>query len=149
MRRFDSEDNTRVDVLESGLIDFWSRREPVRTSSYPREDIHFYVNWLLGDYLSVIDLIDKVRSLADVPDWEFAIEFALDINGVTPPNVIKIVRQRIHTSSIQLPVIFPRIPYRNRSERDEILNLFADDLGDAAGDRRNPHHFAPPLKILD
>src|SRR5271155_4604858 len=46
---------------------------------------------------------------------------------VTLPT-IKIVRQTIHVSTIQLPVKFPRVPYRNRSERDEVFNLFAEDL---------------------
>jgi Putative DNA-binding domain len=155
MRRFAHNDEIRVDVLESGLIDFWNRREPVPTQSYPREDIHYNVTWLLGYYLSVIHLIDGVRSLAGVPDWEFAIEFALDglidlpgtgVGAVMLP-AIKIARP-LHTSTIQLPVKFPPIPYRNRSDRDAIINLFADDLGDAAGDRRDPRA-VPPLRILD
>jgi hypothetical protein len=147
LRRHEDNDNTRIDVLESGLIDLWNRQPLRSTQSFPPKDLHFYMNWLLGDYLSVVELIDRTRSLADVPDWEFAIEFALDISGATPPRAVKIARGSFDVSTISLPVSFPRIPYRNRSERDRIINLFYDDLGDAAGDQRPAQ--PAPLRILD
>jgi len=156
MRRLERDSKMRVDILQSGLIDFWSRGTLGQTQSDPPKEFHFDMTWLLGYYLAVMDLIDGMRSLAGVPDWEFAIEFALDglvdlpgtgIGAAMLP-AVKITRGSFDVSDIRLPVKFPRIPYRNRSDRDEILNLFYDDLGDAAGDRRNPHHPVLPLKIL-
>jgi hypothetical protein len=37
----------------------------------------------------------------------------------------------------ELPVRFPRIPYRNQAERETALNLVLADLVDAAGGPRD------------
>jgi hypothetical protein len=45
---------------------------------------HFYIGWLLGGYLPVLGAIDTARSMANVPEWEFAIEFTLDGTAGAP-----------------------------------------------------------------
>jgi len=73
LRRY-GQDNyaARIDIFESGLIDLWYRHEPTASRH------HFFIGWLLGAYLSVLGSIDTARSMANVPEWEFAIEFTLD-----------------------------------------------------------------------
>jgi len=152
IRSYEHDDNTRIDVLQSGLIDLWDRCAPVAKEGRPREKLHFNWSRLAGAYLAVTDVIDWVRATADVPDWEFAIAFALD--GLIDYHVetamlpaIKIVLDDLYVSLIHLPVKFPRVPYRNRADREILFNLFFNDLFDAAGERRNAHSVA--WKILD
>lgn len=71
------DDATRIDVYQSGLVDMWSRHAPVGGK-------HFYIGWLLGSYLLVLDLIESLRTVASSPDFEFALEFALAGHTVTP-----------------------------------------------------------------
>jgi hypothetical protein len=49
-----------------------------------------------------------------------------------------------HISIEELPVKFPRIPYRNQAEREKILNLVLADIIDAAGGPRESLY----LKLL-
>jgi hypothetical protein len=153
IRRYDQNDSARVDVFKSGLIDFWYRHAPVSSQ------FHFSLGWLLGAYLSVLDSIDTSRSMANAPDWEFAIEFALgglrevpqmmgvSIGGARMPLATLSLRgfNGTHTTSKieELPIRFPRIPYRNPGDRENVINLVLNDLIDAAGDPRGP-----PLKLI-
>ena len=92
--------------------------------------------------------------MAEVPDWEFAIEFAID--GLTgaprhgvgrvPLPVLSLGGFNNTHSSVklgELPIRFPRIPYRTRRDREATINIVLNDLIDAAGDRRN----AEPLRL--
>jgi hypothetical protein len=141
-RRYEQDnDSARLDIFESGLIDLWYRHQ--RTSSRQ----HFFIGWLLGAYLSVLDAIGRARSMANVPEWDFAIEFTLD--GTTgAPRVgggkVSLGALSIgwfgfpySTSQIEeLPVRFPRIPYRNQRDRETVLQMVLNDLIDAAGGPR-------------
>ena len=93
--------------------------------------------------------------MANVPEWEFAIEFALD--GTTGAPRAGGGKVRLGALSIagfgfphstsqieELPVKFPRIPYRNQAERETILNLVLADIIDAAGGPRESLY----LKLL-
>jgi hypothetical protein len=115
-RRYEHEGSARIDVFESGLVDLWYRHQPVASGH------HFYIGWLLGAYLAVLDAIDRARSMADTPEWEFAIEFVLD--GTTGAPRAGGGKVRLGALSIgtfhpydslrieELPVRLPRIPYR-------------------------------------
>jgi hypothetical protein len=71
-RHYRHDGTAQIEVLENGIADLWYRHPPVESG------IHLFVGWLLGSYLCVLDAIDKMRSKARVPEWEFVIEFTLD-----------------------------------------------------------------------
>jgi Putative DNA-binding domain len=130
LRRNAHDDSTRVDILESGLVDLW-HHNPLT------QRLHLHLTWFLGAYLSVLDYVDWMRSVADAPDWEFAIELGFDVRALSGP---RLVLGEIHIpgSTIEIadvPITFPRIPSRNRSDREDIINLVVRDLLDAAGDQ--------------
>jgi len=143
--RWSKEDNSvRYEVHESGLIDLWYRHPP--TEGQIR--VHFYIGWLLGAYLSVLDAVDTARTMAGVPEWEFAVEFVLDGitgaprhgGGKVPLGVLAIGRfnEPYEMGRIEeLPVRFPRIPYRSRADRETVLNLVWADLVYAMGGPRD------------
>ena len=142
--RWSKEDNSvRYEVYESGLIDLWYRHAP--TDGQIR--VHFYIGWLLGAYLSVLDAVDRARTMAGVPEWEFADEFVLDGitgaprhgGGKVPLGALAIGRfnEPYEMGRIgELPVRFPRIPYRSHQDREAVLNLVFADLVDAMGGPR-------------
>jgi hypothetical protein len=71
-RRYEQDnDSARLDIFESGLIDLWYRHQPTGSRH------HFFIGWLLGACLSVLDAIGTARSMANVPEWDFAIELRL------------------------------------------------------------------------
>jgi len=84
--------------------------------------------------------------MANVPEWEFAIEFTLDGTtggprfggGKVPLDALSIAT--FHPANSlrieELPVRFPRVPYRNQRDRETILNIVLADLIDAAGGPR-------------
>jgi hypothetical protein len=149
IRRHDHDSqNVRIEVYETGLVDLWYRHQEVQGG------YHFFIGPILGAYLSVLDTIDTMRMMASVPDWEFAIEFALDGLTVTPRagggrvplGDLALGGFNDTNSSVrisELPVSFPRIPYRSRDAREAVINIVLNDLMDAAGEPRN----APPLKL--
>jgi hypothetical protein len=142
--RWSTDDNSvRYEVYESGLIDLWYRHPPTAN----RNRVHFYVGWLLGAYLSVLDTVDTARAMANVPEWEFAVEFVLDgITGARRHGGGKVPLGALTIGSFndpyemgrieELPVRFPRIPYRSRADRETVLNLVSADLVDAMGGPR-------------
>jgi hypothetical protein len=142
VRKYENDDSVRMEIFEFGLIDLWYRHQPTERGN------HFFIGWLLGAYLAVLHVIDIARSMASVPDWEFAIEFALDGltgaprhgGGRVPLSALSVAGfNGFHTMRIEeLPVRFPRIPYRSRGERESIINTVLDDLGDAAGESPGP-----------
>jgi hypothetical protein len=71
--------------------------------------------WLLGH-----------RERRDVP--HAVIQWIIATGGViyNPSSTIQIA---------DVPIIFPRIPSRSRSDREEIINLVLRDLLDAAGEQ--------------
>ncbi len=94
--------------------------------------------------------------MAEVPDAEFGIEFAIDGltgaprhgGGRVPLATLAIGGFNDTASSVrisELPIKFPRIPYRGREDREIVINLVLDDLVDAAGEPRS----APPLKLSE
>lgn len=143
--RWSKDDNSvKYEVYESGLIDLWYRHSPVGGHG-PR--VHFYIGWLLGAYLSVLDAIDTARTLANVPEWEFVVEFVLvGITGAPRLGSGKVPLSALSIGAFteprelgrieELPVKFPRIPYRDRSDREAVLNLAWADLVDAMGGPR-------------
>ena len=142
--RWSKEDNSvRYEVYESGLIDLWFRHPPADGQIR----VHFYIGWLLGAYLSVLDAVDTARTMANVPEWEFAVEFVLDGitgaprhgGGKVPLRALAIGRfnEPYEMGRIEeLPVRFSRIPYRSRRDREAVLNLVFADLIDAMGGPR-------------
>ena len=133
----------RSEVYESGLIDLWYLHPPTQD----RNRFHFYIGWLLGAYLSALDAVDTARTMAGVPEWEFAVEFVLDGTtganrhggGKVPLGALSIGRlnEPFEMGRIEeLPVTFPRIPYRSRADRENVLNLVWADLIDAMGGPR-------------
>jgi hypothetical protein len=78
-----------------------------------------------------------MRSIVDVPDWEFAIELGFAARALTGPNlVLGVIYKPSSTIEIaDVPIIFPRIPSRSRLDREEIINLVLRDLLDAAGEQ--------------
>jgi hypothetical protein len=142
--RWSKEDNSvRYEVYESGLIDLWFRHPPADGQIR----VHFYIGWLLGAYLSVLDAVDTARTMANVPEWEFAVEFVVDGitgaprhgGGKVPLGALAIGRfnEPYEMGRIEeLPVRFPRIPYRSRRDREAVLNLVFADLIDAMGGPR-------------
>jgi hypothetical protein len=93
----------------------------------------------------VLRLADWLRAEAGAPEWEFGIELELDgFSGVAaPPD------QRIPLATLAIgtwggwptiriprpPVEFPRLISRSRTDDQDITNVIARDLLDAAGDR--------------
>jgi hypothetical protein len=142
LRRYEQDnDSARIDVFESGLIDLWYRHQPTNSRH------HFFIGWILGAYLCVLEAIDTARSMASVPEWEFAIEFTLDGTTGAPRagggkvrlGALSIGTFHPHNSLLieEFPVSFPRIPYRNQRDRETNLNLVLADLIDAAGGPRD------------
>ena len=85
--------------------------------------------------------------MANVPEWEFAVEFVLDGitgtprhgGGKVPLGALAIGKfnEPYEMGRIEeLPVRFPRIPYRSRRDREAVLNLVSADLIDAMGGPR-------------
>jgi hypothetical protein len=84
---------------------------------------------------SVLDAVDTVRSMANVPEWEFAVEFILDGitgalrhgGGKVPLSALAIAAFKQPSRELGriegLPVRLPRIPYRSRADRETVLNL--------------------------
>jgi hypothetical protein len=137
--QYDAAD-AQVEVYQNGLIDFWHR--------HPRSHgFHFHIGCLLGSYLAVIDCIDTARKMAEVPDWEFQIEFALDGltgaprfgGGRIPLTELSVgVFAYSFTSKIsELPRTLPPARYSAQNERETIINSFFNDLIDASGEQRN------------
>jgi hypothetical protein len=131
--------DAQIEIYQSGLIDFWFR--------HPHSHgFHFHIAWLLGSYLAVLDCIDAARTMAEVPDWEFEIECALDgltgaprFGGGRIPltELIVGVFADGFTSRIrELPRTLPPARYVVRSERETSINTFFNDLIDASGERR-------------
>jgi hypothetical protein len=141
--RWSNDDNSvRYEVYESGLVDLWYRHPPV-----DRLRVHFFIGWLLGAYLSVLDAVDTARTMANVPEWEFAVEFVLDgITGAPRHGGGKVPLGALAIGQFngplelgrieELPVRFPPIPYRSRADRETVLNLVWADLVDAMGGPR-------------
>jgi hypothetical protein len=141
--RWSKDDNSvRYEVYETGLTDLWYRHPPV-----DRLRVHFFIGWLLGAYLSVLDAVDTARTRANVPEWEFAVEFVLDgITGAPRHGGGKVPLGALAIGTFneprelgrieELPVRFPRIPYRCRADREKVLNLIWADLVDAMGGPR-------------
>jgi len=148
VRRYEHDaENARIEIYETGLIDLWYRHQPV-------QGYHFFVGWLLGAYLSVLDSIDAARAMAEVPDWEFDVEFAIDGltgaprfgGGRVPLAALSLGGFNNTHSPVkigELPRKFPRLRYRSRREREVAINTLLNDLIDASGERRN----AEPLKL--
>ena len=87
--------------------------------------------------------------MANVPEWEFAIEFVLDgTTGVPRHGGGKVRLAALEIGGFdapldawrieELPIKFPRIPYRSRADREAVLNLAWADLVDAMGGPRMP-----------
>jgi Putative DNA-binding domain len=139
--RWSADDSSvRYEIYETGLIDLWYRHPPV-----DRARVHFFMGWLLGAYLSVLDAVDTLRTMAHVPEWEFALEFVLEGitgtprhgGGKVPLGALAIALFNGEQGRIdELPARFPRIPYRSRSDREAVLNLVWADLVDAMGGPR-------------
>lgn len=135
----------RIDVLESGIVDLWHWMAP--RESAPRESTNLSIGWLLGSYLAVLDAIDRARSMAGVPEWEFVIEFFLDGTTGTPGAgggkirlgelTMKAFFDPFSPRKIdELPVKFPRISYRSQGDREAVLHLVLQDIIDASGGPR-------------
>jgi hypothetical protein len=145
----DDDITIRYEVYESGLVDLWFLHPPTDG----RNRFHFYIGWLLGAYLSVLDTVDTVRTMGGVPEWEFAVEFVLDgITGAPRHGGGKIPLGALSIGAFneprelgrieELPVRFPRVPYRSRAERETVLNLVWADLIDALGGPRGDGRIA-------
>jgi hypothetical protein len=139
----DGDITIRYEVYESGLIDLWFL-SPLTDGRPP---VHFYIGWILGAYLSVLDAVDTARTMAGVPEWEFAVEFVLDgITGAPRHGGGKVPLGALSIAAFneprelgrieELPARFPRIPYRSRADRETVLNLVWADLVDAMGGPR-------------
>jgi hypothetical protein len=81
LRRRAQDDFVRVDILESGLVDFWYNQAVTQGR-------HFQLLWFFASYLSVLDYVDWMRSVAGAPDWEFAIEVGFAARALTRPNLV-------------------------------------------------------------
>jgi len=88
-----------------------------------------------------------VRAMANVPEWEFAVEFVLDgITGAPRQSGGKVPLGALSIGAFDrprelgriegLPMRFPRVPYRSRRDREDVLNLAWADLVDAMGGPR-------------
>ena len=86
--------------------------------------------------------------MANVPEWEFAIEFVLDgITGAPRHGGGKVPLGALLIGAFgeprelarieELPVRFPRIPYRSRADREAVLNLTWAVSVDAMGGPRD------------
>jgi hypothetical protein len=148
VRRYNHDTNSRIEIYENGMIDYWYRHQPI-------QGIHFYFGWVLGAYLAVLDAIDRSRTIAEVPDWEFAIEFALD--GLTGAPRFGGGRVPLAELSFglfnpgygaakigELPRVFPTVLYRARADREDAINTVFNDLIDASGGPRNQD----PLMVI-
>jgi hypothetical protein len=102
----------------------------------------------LGAYLSVLDAIDTARTMANVPRWEFAVEIVLyGTTGVPRHGGGKVPLGALAIGAFneprelgrieELPVRFPRIPYRSRADRESVMNLVWADMVDAMGGPRS------------
>jgi schlafen family protein len=132
LRRHARDDSVRVEILESGLVDFWHHQ-------LVTDGIHIHLLWFFAAYLSVLDYVDWIRSVADAPDWEYAIEVGFSARPLPCPNVVLGVTHNPSMRPIEIadvPITFPRIPFRSRSEREDMINLVLRDVLDAAGEQR-------------
>jgi hypothetical protein len=129
IRQHSHDNSVVVDMLQSGLVDFWHH-------SVLAEGLHFQLTWLFAAYLNVLDRVDWMRSVAEAPDWEFAIELGLGIRGSPHQKLMLGVtyNPRMTIELADLPTTFPRVPFRDRSDRENILNLVLRDLLDYVGE---------------
>jgi hypothetical protein len=82
-----------------------------------------------------LDAFGRRRPGLGVRDRSWFVGFAG--RALTRPNLVLGVIYN-PSSTIQIadvPIIFPRIPSRSRSDREEIINLVLRDLLDAAGEQ--------------
>jgi len=86
--------------------------------------------------------------MANVPQWEFAVEFVLcGITGAPRHGGGKVPLGALAIGAFdgllemgrieELPVRFPRIHYRSRADRESVLNLVWADMIDAMGGPRS------------
>jgi hypothetical protein len=77
-----------------------------------------------------------MRSLAEAPDWEFAVELGLAVRAAPEQNPIlaQVHNPYLAIEIADVPLTLPRIPYRTRSDREEIINMVVRDLRDSAGE---------------
>ena len=137
IRMHAQDDSTRIDIYQTGVVDIWSRH------SETSDGKHFYIDRVLASYLRILDCIDLIRSAANAPEFEFVLEFSLAGRKVVPglgpfplnPLVIGAPNNPHSTWRVTgLPVTFPRIPYRNRTNRVDVVRLAFSDLFDATGE---------------
>jgi hypothetical protein len=128
---------SQVEVFDSGLIDAWFWHS---VSS----DLHLHLGWILGSFLSIHRLVEWFRVSSESPDWEFALELGVcglkAIPGVDqvplPTLVIGTWNTFYRIKLTELPIRFPRLVSRSRSDEQLLLNMVGRDLLDAAGDPR-------------
>jgi hypothetical protein len=104
-----------------------------------------FLYWLGPGELRILDLIDSIRSAATAPDFEFALELSLAGQTATP----QFGGGKVPLASLAfgapnnphgtwhvhgLPITFPRVTSRGRTDHADILNLVTRDLFDATGD---------------
>jgi Putative DNA-binding domain len=139
-RRFEEDDKraTQIDVLDGGVVDLWFWSIPLDRT----EDFH--LGWILGAVLLVIDVAEWFRSRAEVPEWEYAIEFELQTRE--PRTLLRIAPFGHHeTVDISAPLLFPRIAWQAIGEKEDVLNLVFQDVLDAGGERQE----WPRIKLAD
>jgi hypothetical protein len=125
----------QLDVLDSGLVDFWLRHRV-------DEHLHLDIGWILGAYLAVLEILEWIRRIAAAPEWEFAIALSLEglaRHGVTPtaPRVLpQLTIGTMGRGTIKIdepPIAFPRVVSRSPVDDEEIINLVLRDLLNASG----------------
>jgi hypothetical protein len=137
---YDREDYAlRLDILNSGVVDLWIWKRY-------EQNLHFYIGWILGAILTILRLTDWIRGLAAAPEWEFALEIALD--GITaapaPPDArvtlsalalcdLNLGHFREMRSLSGLPIRFPRLAVRSRADEEDVINTVWGDLNNASG----------------
>jgi hypothetical protein len=131
LRLYARDDSVRVDLLESGLVDFW-HRSPLG------QGLHVELTRFFAAYLSVLDRVGWIRSFAEASDWEFAVELGLAVRGLPHRELVFGVLHNPGTTVdiADVPITFPRVPFRSHSDREKIINLVLRDLLDSAGELR-------------
>ncbi len=122
-----------IAIYESGLVDsYWKVGDRGQGDGNA-----FAIGWLIGDVLNVLNLVDKVRSLAGAPDAEYAMEVEIHCVMRPSPNpfvsLIPIGGYSFDRAQVPAPVRFPLYRVGPRSEFPEIALDVMNDARNAGG----------------
>ncbi len=148
VRREHSEPNisTFIDIHSDGSVNSGCCRAVEDDSTRA-----LYIGWIVGYGITLLRIADTLRTVAEMPDSECAIETELVWSHANQPPLIKgWQNERSYSYDVgeppkRHPLMLPRVSFGPASDSDRVLSIICTDICDALGAR-----YAEPtrLKVL-